>query len=188
MNAPNIEALSSLTPAQRRALLSIGAQGSHARIRADVLRRLHAAGLVEHAPPGRPELTGQGRVVVEALHDADTPAQSAQGRAVDVVEALAHVDHRAAPVGVPGALARMVLDMGTDAERVAALSWLANTSTGVGYLGALKDALIVYSRAGRTYEQTAEHLGISATAVNKAVSRHHARQQTVDSRRPMGDD
>lgn len=188
MNDTTMRLSSSLTAAQRRALLSIGVEGIRARIRADVLRRLHVLELVEDAHPNAPMLTAQGRVVVEALHDADRSAESAQGRVVDVVEALAHVDHRAAPVGVPGALARMLLEMGTDAERVAALSWLANTSTGVGYLGALKDALIVYSRAGRTYEQTAGHLGISPTAVNKAVSRHHARQQTVDRRRPMGDD
>jgi hypothetical protein len=174
-------AAQALTPPQQRGLLAITAGGTH--VRRDVVDKLQGAGLVdEHR-----RATDAGRLVADELRVALVrPAESVPARPIDIVEALVSVEHRAAPDGVPGAVARLLFDLPTDAARVGALAWLA-APEGAAYLGAIKDAFIVASRPGRTYEQTAEHLRISPRAVNKAVSRHNAaRQSELDTVIPAG--
>jgi hypothetical protein len=178
-------AAQALTPPQQRGLLAIAAGDTH--VRRDVVDKLRAFGLVEGVAPSKRRATDAGRLVADELRVAlMRPSENVPARPIDIVEALVSVEHRAVPDGVPGAVARMLFDLPTDAARVAALRWLAGPD-GAGYLGAIKDAFIVAARPGRTYEQTAEHLRISPRAVNRAVSRHNAaRQSELDTAIPAG--
>jgi hypothetical protein len=170
-----------LTHPQRRGLLALAAGNTH--VRRDVVGKLLAAGLVDT----RRRVTAAGHRVAAALQGKWGIGSAPDAEPVDIVGALVTVSHRAAPVGIPGAVARLLFDLPDDAARVAALAWLAGPD-GAGYLGAIKDAFIVSSRAGRTYAQTALHLGISERAVHKAVSRHNAgRQSELDMSPPRGD-
>jgi len=167
---------------QQKALLQLANGATH--IRRDVVAKLRERQLVCDEPSR--QLTEAGRVLADELRVMMRRHEPAPIPPVDVVAALTAVDHRAAPVGVPGAIGRMLFDLKGDAERVQALAWLADHQ-GAAYLGALKDAMIVAAKRGRTHEGAANHLGISTRAVNRATTRFNAaRQSEVDNPTRLG--
>lgn len=179
-----------LTPAQRGAVLRIAAQGGQARIRSDVLHKLRLHKLIESSnlTARSVRLTDLGRVAADELRaDLAQPAERPATGPVDVVGVMLRMPASTVPAGLVGGVARLLLELSTDAERVAALAWLA-APPGAAYLGAIKDALIVACRPGRTYAQTAAHLGISTRMVNRAVSRTHGRQPELDTSSLRPDD
>jgi DNA-directed RNA polymerase specialized sigma24 family protein len=166
-----------LTPAQERALLAIAnanGQPLAAPVRADVLDRLRGLGLVAGGRVGEPLLTPDGIAAAEAL--AQSPATAAQAAPVAdgaLGSYLANHTPTDAPHGTAQAVAAALAGL-TDRDRVALLAFLA-APAGAALLGQVKDELVAVNRLGRTYAETAEHLGLSVTAINKAVSRRAAR-------------
>lgn len=175
-----------LSAGQRRALLSI-AEGPGARVRSDVVHRLQQAGLI--VSKLRPyQLTDLGRAAVDELRAFVGATQPAPADLADVIGVMLQVDPGSAPERTPGAVARMLLDLASDADRVAALAWLASPR-GAAYLADIRTGLIVASLTGRSYAEAATHLGISYASVNKAVTRtSHGRQPELDTPHPRGDD
>ena len=76
----------------------------------------------------------------------------------------------------PCVLSGQLTQLLSDRHRYTVLAWLADRNN-AAQLAAMKDELVVANRAGRTYAQTAEVLGISVNAVNQAVARHNRRTQ-----------
>lgn len=171
-----------LTPAQVRALLAIHAAGTPAQCtnppRADVLRRLLVLGMLTDASDAA-TLTVKGTnyaTAMAAAPETQTPAAPLQSTAVDpgaLGVYLANNLPAVAPQGAAQAVLGALADL-TDRDRVAVLAFLA-APAGAAYLGQVKDELVAVNRLGRTYAETAEVLGLSVTAINKAVSRRAAR-------------
>lgn len=179
--------IAQLSPALRRALLNIEARTPGVRVRSDVLQRLRQHRMIEAVPvAGWATLTGDGRAAAAEVRAALEERTDDGPVDVDVV-LLAVPSLPATPPGATSAVVRMLADVPSDAERVAILTWLAGPD-GAQLLGAVKDAVIVACRPGRTYRQTAAHLGVSHRAVNKAVTRSRHRQSELDNPPSREDD
>lgn len=168
-------AIAHLTPAMRRTLLVIEAGPAAqlaTKVRSDVLQRLRNEGLVNRSADPQ-TLTDAGRAAAEHIRATQQP-QTAGQRPVDVISALLRAPVPNGPQAIPGAVARVLLDEISDAERLAVVSWLASPD-GAAYLGAVKDELIVGARPGRSHAEVAAYLGTSLRAVHKAVTRANTR-------------
>lgn len=170
-----------LTPAQERTLLAVREAGTvgglDTRPRHDVLHRLHRAGMLT-TPRSDGALTADGEGYAAMLLAATTakrprpaPVPAADGR-TDLVGALVHTAPSSWPNGAGDALIRALGPL-DDRQRVELLAFLA-APAGAAWLGRVKDEIVVANRPGRTYAQTAQALGLSVTAINKAVSRRAA--------------
>lgn len=170
-----------LTGSERRHLLLIQ-KGLVAqrltRPRRDVSLRLIRQGFLQPADEAPYYLTADGEELAAHLRNggvaaaAERPAE----RPVDVIGVMVATGEGTAPDGGAGAVARMLLELDSDRERVAVLTWLASPD-GAAYLGQVKDNMVVAARRGRSYAQVADYLGVSERAVNKAVTRANARQR-----------
>jgi len=87
----------------------------------------------------------------------------------------------AAGIGRPSSLSELVdtLTALPPIERARLARLLADRRT-QGVLAALADAAVVEATRTATYDQVAEALGVSYSAINKAINRHNARQGSRD--------